>query len=116
MDEIKYKGYTLNLETFGSEFDYMIKQIIYDKLCAKALTFSDEINNTYLPPSERDHFMHENIFAMRCANTYIPGSSKYRIYDSNQFTRFRERIKFTKDLLACENILEFIFVNIQIQK
>ncbi len=114
MDEIKYKEYTLNLETNGSHFDDMVKKILYDKLYAKALTFTNEVDNTYLPPNERDHFMHFNIWIMRCPNSYFQGNANYQIQDSNKFTRFRERLKFIKDLLGCENILDFIFVNIQI--
>ena len=116
---MKYNDKIIECANSEIEFKKLVSEIIYSKLYEYAERYVDKINNTHLPPNEREHFCSSNILSIY--NTVVSGgmfnlTSKFEIDDYHFYTIGKEqlvnnRIGFCYEILNTEDILNFLFLN-----
>ena len=111
----------LTIYTHQIEFNGIVRYIVERKLREYALKEVDEINNTYLHPDLRTHFISDNIYRLTTQifnkyDCFNVSRTKYKLDEFDGISigleeLYKNRLSFINSIKDTEDILNFVFFN-----
>ena len=111
----------LTIDTDQITFNGIVSNIVNRKLREYAHTEVDEINNTYLHPDLRTHFISDNIYRLTSNifykfDCFTVSRTKYKLEEFDGISigleaLYQNRLDFINSIRNCDNILNFVFFN-----